>query len=273
MTNITANLSRMLLCACVFLSSATCLVHAAELDHAELKTMRVQAQNFLLKDVQDNGALFPGDRFTLGITAVILGAVTDGPEALKADDPRVAKALTWLLSFQQPDGGIYDPKEGLGNYVTSLTLIALSNVGSGNTTAISKAQNYLLGIQNNDDSSKFSGGIGYGSKGAGHEDLNNTTYAITALRESGIAEDHPAMKKALAFVQHCQNLSATNDLPSSGNDGGGIYSPDVSKVKSFGSEEDKAQEQKEAAAGELKSYGTMTYNLIASYIYLNVSED
>ena len=93
---------------------------SAELDLNEVSKLRQAAQEFVLKDAQENGALFPGERFTLGITAIILGAVTEGPTALTLDDPRVSKALAYLKSHQQEDGGIYDPKEGVGNYVTSL---------------------------------------------------------------------------------------------------------------------------------------------------------
>ena len=96
---------------------------------------------------------------------------------------------------------------------------------------------------------------------------------LAALRETGIAADHPAMQKALAFVSRCQNLSATNPLASAGNDGGAIYSPDVSKVKSFGSPEDKKIEEAESASGKLKSYGSMTYNLITSFVYLKLNQD
>ena len=256
----------LILCASSHLSSA-------ELDLNEVNKLREASREFILKDVQENGALFPGERFTLGITAIILGAVTEGPDALGLDDPRISKALAYLKSHQQEDGGIYDPKEGVGNYVTSLTLIAMANVGDKDADVIKKAQGYLLGLQNSTDGSIFNGGIGYGSKGPGHEDLNNTTYAITALRETGVSADNPAMKKALEFVSRCQNLSATNPLKTAGNDGGAIYSPDVSKVKSFGSEQDKKIEEAESASGKLKSYGSMTYNLITSFVYLKLNQD
>ena len=259
--------------SCIIVMTASSWLASAELDQAELSRLRASAQEFILKDAQENGALFPGNQFVLGITAIILGAVTSGPDALGSDDPRVSKALAYLKSHQQEDGGIYDPKEGVGNYVTSLTLIAMANVKDMDKPVIEKAQGYLLGLQNMDADSKFFGGIGYGSKGPGHEDLNNTTYALTALRETGIAADDPALQRALAFVSRCQNLSATNDIKGAGNDGGAIYSPDVSKVKSFGSAEDEKIEKAAAANGTLKSYGSMTYNLICSFVYLNVKAD
>lgn len=246
---------------------------AAQLNVAEVQSLTTAAQEFILKDVQEDGALYPGDRFRLGVTAVILTAVTDGPNALGLDDQRVANALKYLKSYQQPDGGIYNPKQGVGNYVTSLTLIAMSNVGDKDADVIKKAQDYLLGLQNTEEDSIFKGGIGYGSAGPGHEDLNNTTYAITALRKSGVPADHPAMKSAMEFLNRCQNHSATNPVETSGNDGGAFYSPDVSKVRSFGDEEDRKIETEEQAAGKLKSYGTMTYNLINSFIYLQVKQD
>lgn len=233
------------------------------------------AQSYLLAKHQDDGSFYPHDQFKLGITAAILDALTSGDEyALSAEDPRAQSALDLLLSYQQPNGGIYDPQEGVANYVTSLTLIAMDSMGVDKPEVVAKAQQFLLGLQNMDEDSNNYGGVGYGSKGPGHEDLNNTSYAVEALRRSGMSADHPALQRALEFVERCQNHSATNDQPWSGNDGGGVYSPDVSKAGgSFQDEAAKEHGEAQREAGKLESYGTMTYSLISSYIYLGLSPE
>ena len=55
------------------------------------------------------------------------------------------------------------------------------------------------------------------------------------------------------------------------SDGGAVYSPDVSKAGgTWGSEADIIDGEKQAASGILTSYGSMTYALVSSYIYLDL---
>ena len=58
--------------------------------------------------------------------------------------------------------------------------MAMANLGDKDEAVIKKAQGYSNWLtKQHVDGSIFNGGIGYGSKGPGHEDLNNTTYAIS----------------------------------------------------------------------------------------------
>lgn len=252
---------------------------AAELPtEAEVDALAGQAQSWLLAQQQADGSFSAGDgRFKLGGTALILEALTSGPDGLGADHPAVQSALEYIVQYQQPDGGIYDPNQGLQNYVTSLVLMTYANLGEGvePTVDITAAQNKLIGLQNTKEDDINYGGIGYGSAGPDHEDLNNTTFAVEALRKTGVPADHEAMQRALQFIQRCQNLSETNDMAWADNDGGGVYAPHQSKAGGSWSEEEQAQAQVEQAmeTNSLPSYGTMTYSLISNYIILDLPQD
>ena len=80
---------------------------------------------------------------------------------------RVVKARDLLMTFV--DGGIYDPEEGLTNY-TSLALMVLARLPDVDESVIQGTELYL-GLQNTSGGIN-DGGIGYGSKGPGNEDLS-----------------------------------------------------------------------------------------------------
>ncbi len=245
------------------------VVLAAELpSKADVEALIDQGQTFLLANAQPSGALVPGAKFTLGITQLAVESLGNEPKAIRTEDPRVAAAVTMILSFRQPDGSIQDPSEGLANYCTSLGILSLTAAKAGDAETIAKARDFLFGLQNTNAESPNRGGIGYGSKGAGHEDLSNTSYAINAFKAAGVKADDPRMKEALAFLERCQNLSSVNKLPWAGNDGGAVYAPDESKA---GGSWDTAKGG--AAPARMDSYGSMTYALISSYIAMDLGKD
>src|SRR5205823_9082494 len=88
-----------------------------------------------------------------------------------------------------------------------------------------------------------------------------------ALHDSGLKPDDPAMKAALKFITRMQNLSETNDQKWAGNDGGGIYTPannGESKAGEYTGPDGKRM---------LRSYGSMTYAMLKSYIYAGLTKD
>ena len=239
---------------------------------AEVERLIVEGQTFLGAQAQPSGAFVPGAKFVLGITELAVDALTQQPLGFTGDEPRIKAAVQFILKFKQDDGGIYAPEEGLGNYCTSLGVLALKGAGAADAATLEGAQKYLLGIQNMDPKSPAFGGIGYGSKGAGHEDLSNTSYAIQALKASGLASDQANMKAALSFLDRCQNLSGTNKLPWAGNDGGAVYAPDESKAGGSWEPNKSAGAAAEEPA-RMVSYGSMTYALISSYLVLDLKPD
>lgn len=201
-----------------------------------------------------------------GVTSVcVIGLVRAG---IPGSDPSVVKACRYLASLAQPDGGIYTDKFGPGqklpNYNTALGLTALHLANrAGYTDQIRKAQSYLVGSQY-DEAEGFSpkdaqyGGIGYGSK-QDNPDLSNLQNALEALVESGHSRNSEVFKKALVFVQRCQNRKESNDQRWAGADGGFVYAA---------SGESKAEAVTRKANS---SYGSMTYAGLKSYLYCGVS--
>ncbi len=237
---------------------------------AEVDTLIDQAQAYLLSQAQPNGTFMQGQKFVLGISALAAEALAAAPKAIPASDPAMVKTLAFVNGFRQPDGGVYDPAEGLGNYTTSAALMLWTATSTSEPAAITGAQNYLFGQQNQDPKNPSKGGMGYGSKGPGWEDLSNTSWAIAALRGSGVPSSDPRMQEALKFLERCQDLSSVNKLPWARDSGGAVYSPDESKAAgSWNREQLKPGE----TPPKLEPYGSMTYALISSYILLDLKPE
>ena len=199
-----------------------------------------------------------------GMTGLAITAFLRHPENRYAEDnhPFVQKALRALLKLQHPNGAIYDIEQqpALPNYNTSVSLMALSSTDNPEyRLAIAKAQNFIKGLQVQDSESVYYGGIGYGSRETVH-DLSNLNYAVQALKESGV-DDQQVWDKAVKFLQRCQNSSETNTESWAGNDGGFIYAPD-GESKAGRDESDKP-----------RSYASMTYAGLLSFIYANVDKN
>ena len=209
-----------------------------------------------LKTQQEDNGLF---RDHPGITGLAVTAFLRHPhnQYAEADNPFIQKAINVLLAMQQPDGGIYnvEMQPALPNYNTSVSLMALSAAKNpAYNEAIAKAQKFIKSLQITDESEVYFGGIGYGSRETVH-DLSNLNIAIQALTDSGF--DDPAVwEKAVKFLERTQNRSETNDQDWAGDDGGFIYAPDG-----------------ESKAGEHRSYASMTYAGLLSFIYAKVDRD
>ncbi|MEP0841279.1 MAG: terpene cyclase/mutase family protein [Phycisphaerae bacterium] len=190
------------------------------------------------------------------------------------------RALALVVSYQQPDGGIYNPQVGYANYTTSVALMMLAAAKDRSLErSIQAAQNYLKHNQWDEDKDDPSGkrvdqthvwygGAGYGD-GKTRPDLSNTQMMLEALHESGLPSDDPVYKKALCFISRCQMLGETNDQPfaQGARDGGFIYSP-----ASGG--ESKSLEAARVENREFpRSYGSMTYAGFKSMLYAAVDRN
>lgn len=203
-----------------------------------------------------------------GITAlVVAGLLRNG---VPSDDPVVAKALHYLESKVQPDGGIYDRM--LANYTTCVAVMALkeANKGGRYDAAIANAAKFLKTLQYDEPRVEAKdvrfGGAGYDAKS--RPDLSNTQFFVDALISAGIPKDDPAVKRAMAFVSRCQNLPGeTNDQPfakkaTDDDKGGFVYNPVMSE-----------REAAKAAQEGLRSAGTMTYAGLKSFLHAGVTKD
>jgi squalene-hopene/tetraprenyl-beta-curcumene cyclase len=214
-------------------------------------------------------------------TALALTAMTRDPgfDRKAAFPEHVEMGYVWLLGQQKEDGGIYN--RGLSVYNTATSVTALISSGrEGFEPAIVKARKHLIDNQWDIDKKKETdnvndGGVGYGSSND-HTDMSNTYLAIEALAlskkviEDGKFGDQPDLDwdAALTFLSRSQNLTATNDQPWASDDpknkGGFIYTPGDSKAG-----EDKLADGKTA----LRSYGSISYAGLLSFIYAKVSAD
>jgi squalene-hopene/tetraprenyl-beta-curcumene cyclase len=184
----------------------------------------------------------------------------------------VQKALTLMLSFKHDDGGIYAEGLGLRNYYTSVCLMALAAAKNEKYQPhIIKAQSFLKNLQwdeveDIDQDNPWYGGAGYGRNK--RPDLSNTQMMLEALKESGLAATDPTYKKALKFIQRCQNLSASNDqaFARGTNDGGFVYTP-------ANGGESKAGTVMVEGQPRLRSYGSMTYAGFKSYLYADLQRN
>ena len=203
----------------------------------------------------------------------ITGLVASGLLAvgLPADDPMLRKSLDYLLASRRADGGLYAEGSRHANYETSLAIMALSRANrDGQYDALIRDGQRFVKTAQWDEGEGLGekdpgfGGAGYGSKS--RPDLSNTSFFIEALRSTGAPEDDPAIQRALAFVNRCQNLeSPANDTPFAAkiNDGGFYYTPANGGDSMAGKDE---------STGGLRSYASMTYAGLKSMIYAGVDK-
>ena len=221
------------------------------------------------------------------ITALVVSGMVMSPD-IDARDPAIARAAQFMLSFRQPDGGIYD--QILANYNTALCLSALSKLNTPEAvSAIAGAQSFLKGLQWSEESLEhaesgvvdgahpFYGGAGYGRNS--RPDMSNLNLMLQALHDSGLSADDEAYQRALTFLERCQMLDEVNDMPyADGSSQGGFIYATSPNGDSVGAGESKAGTYMETlsdgtVASRLRAYGSITYAGFKSYIYANLDRD
>ncbi|HLJ56446.1 MAG TPA: hypothetical protein VKT77_15515 [Chthonomonadaceae bacterium] len=207
-------------------------------------------------------------------TALALSALLRNGKT-ENNDPAVAKGVQFLIRSVQRNGGIYanaNAAIALPNYNTCLAVMALTETKNPvYKPTIKRALQYLEKVQFDEGegiqpSNPMYGGIGYGDDPGDdtHPDLSNLQFALEALHEGGVPSGAPVFKKALIFLQRVQNRRETNDqswVKEGPNDGGFVY------TSQGGTPEDEGK-----AVERHRSYGSMTYAGLKSYIYAGVSK-
>ena len=224
-----------------------------------------------------------GEAEPVAMTALALASYMGDPERRNTEPltPAQAKGYAFLLKNVQPDGGIY--VKARANYNTALALMALvmHPQASDYTPIIIKARRYLIGRQMDlDEKGKadnpLDGGIGYGDEKGNHADLSNTHFALEALKyaDAFLADQGDALKNepklnfaaAIEFVQRCQNRPESNKQPWVSTDakdyGGFIYGPTETRGP-------KVDQNGRVA---MRSYGSISYAGLMSYIYAGLDE-
>ncbi|MEX0744156.1 MAG: prenyltransferase/squalene oxidase repeat-containing protein [Phycisphaeraceae bacterium] len=222
------------------------------------------------------------------VTAMIVSAMLDRPN-IAADDPQVSKAVDFILSHVQEDGGIYD--NILANYNTAIALSALARINHRPDVAeaIANAQAFLRTLQWKegdvdpqgnpiDEAHPFYGGIGYGNHG--RPDLSNVQLALQGLYDSGVDCDDEVFQRAVVFVSRLQGSEANDlfDADAIERDGGFIYATSIDK-DNIGTPQSMANPDMvdEGKAGRpvsgLRTYGSMTYAGFKSYLYADLDRN
>ena len=209
------------------------------------------------------------------INALVLKAFAQDPKTGPQAD-FVKKGYEKLLSYQVENGGIY--RDAIANYNTAIAISALAAAKNPEyQPAIDRAIAYLRGLQwtagvvgpkgesvADADKATWEGGWGYGNNG--RPDFSNTQMALDALHDAGLKPEDPAFQRALTFINRTQNRSESNDQAFAGNDGGFFYTP-ARGGESMAGHIDAADKK------EPRSYGSMTYAGLKSFIYAGVAKD
>jgi len=222
-----------------------------------------RALAFLRKQQRENGSWedYPA------ITALVLKCFFDSPaRPREAEEPFLARGVAYLVSKVHASGAIYD--RDLPLYNTSIAVLALRASGNPDyEPTIQRARAFLVEMQADEGEGLGSADLSYGGFGYGPDsrpDMSNLSTAVDALREAGLPQDSPVWERVVTFVSRCQNNTSTNDAAAVGEDGGLYYSPTESKAG-----------QVTLSSGQLgyKSYGSMTYAGLKSFIYAHVERD
>ena len=206
----------------------------------------------------------------VAVTALCVRAMLEHqPKSI--DTPAIQKALKFIESKMQGDGGIYNNGSLYRNYETSVAVGALikANKDGRYESELKRAEAFLREIQWDagegiETSDTAFGGSGYGKHK--RPDLSNTAFTVEALKELGNDADDESIQKALKFVLRTQNLAGEgNDTKHAEkvNDGGFYYTPAAGGSSQAGEDD----------GGGLRSYGSMTYAGLKSMIYAGLTAD
>ncbi|MGV3755817.1 MAG: prenyltransferase/squalene oxidase repeat-containing protein [Verrucomicrobiota bacterium] len=214
------------------------------------------------------------------ITALAVSAIQGDPSGVwpKKDAAKLKLAYQFILKNAKEDGSIHANK--LMTYNTSLSLMALVLAKDPEyRPAIEKARHFLIATQfdlneKGKIDSPHDGGFSYGDafdKG----DMSQTLVALQAMYFSkAIVKDgeKSAVKDlnweaALKFIQNCQDLPKPGETIIAGNKGPGGFT--------YGPLESKAPSITNSVTGKvsLRTYGSMTYAGLLSYIYADLKKD
>lgn len=225
---------------------------------------------FLRSKGQAADGSFSGER-TPAVTALATAAILR--HGRSTQDPMVAKALKYLESHVQEDGGIYNPKSGWKNYETCLSVLAFAEANKDGRykKTLDNATAFLRKDQWDDGEGKTKadvefGGSGYGGPNKRRPDLSNTAFSIDALRATGSGAEDEAIQRAIVFISRCQNLESeynATEFPAKNPDGGFYYSPAEGGSSQAGNTDN----------GGLRSYASMTYAGLKSMIAGGLKKD
>lgn len=213
------------------------------------------------------------------LTALPVMAFNGDPSKRYAREPFLTNGYAHILRSVKPSGGIFGTN--LPTYNTAVSMMALVSANDpAYDPVLRKARGFLVNLQSDfgekgkvDD--VFDGGVGYGSKYE-HSDMGNTLQALEALHYTRhlLQDQNSADAKelnwaaAIQFLQNCQNLPSHNKqawVSGKPSDRGGfVYYPGHSMA---------GGETNAAGRVALRSYGSISYGGLLSYIYADLKRD
>lgn len=221
--------------------------------------------NWLLEKQHERGSW--SNRKLPALTALPMMAFVRSDHPRK--DAAVVPARAFILKSVQKNGGIYHKSPisitgGLQTYNTAICMTALHLLNDPELApVVLDARKFLSGMQRLDGSER-NGGFGYNRKGfMSRPDLNNTTYALEAMRLTQDLEDIRGNGEmtvdidwgaALKFLQRLQV-----DPTATSTDAGGFS---YSFADPKGGTRTNAQDEVVFSA-----YGSMTYSGLLAMIY------
>ena len=211
------------------------------------------------------------------LTALPLWALARGDSTNRA---ALEHAKQYLLTCVHDNGAIYrEPAQkqkggGLANYNTALCMVALHALNDPQLApVILKARAYVAGTQHF-GADEYRGGMGYDpSNERAYADLSNSYLAYEAMRLTQKVEDQRRSgekkvdldwKAAAEFVTRIQNKPSGTNAAADPEAGGFGYRPGYSMAGTTTN-----------TAGEvgLRSYSSMTYAGLLSFIYADVDKN
>ncbi|OGV67031.1 MAG: hypothetical protein A2498_13220 [Lentisphaerae bacterium RIFOXYC12_FULL_60_16] len=190
-------------------------------------------------------------------------------------EDRINRAVSFLRSFVQPDGGIYRPVPnrkggGLSNYNTAICMTVLHATGRKDLVeVIQKARTFIAGNQHFGDD-EYRGGFGYDRQTQrAYTDLLNTYYSAEAMRVTQDVEDlRPAgdAKVDINWAETVKYIERLQNKPAAGTNeaGGFVYNPADPKAGTVTNQQ---------GVVVFRSYGSITYAGLLALIYAQVNRD
>lgn len=215
------------------------------------------------------------------MSGLAISAIRSTPDIIweSSRPPGIQRGLDYIMTKVQTDGSIYQEIEGmkgggLPNYNTAICLMALAEVGDPDYgPVIEKGREWLIKSQYL-GGGVYNGGMGYDpAHQRAYADLSNTVLALEALRKTApVEKDSQAQMDwdaAIEFVSHCQHLRQTNDAEwvseTLDQKGGFVYHPEKSQADGV--------ESADGREDYFRSYGSMTYAGLLSFIYAEVEPE
>ncbi|PCJ58316.1 MAG: hypothetical protein COA79_13745 [Planctomycetota bacterium] len=255
-------------------------VYSADKNEKAIKEIDQQIEKgvkYLMTRANKDGSIGNPKQPNPGITGLIVAAVAK--TSLKGKYKKdLISAADFILKTKNPKDHSYGKNFiQFSNYFTSVALLAFTSLDKEKyKEEIKNTQNYLKGAQFSKENGNYKkgdwqyGGFDYNKEGKADPDLNNTGFALMALKASDLKKDDKAWKNAVVFLQRVQNSPEVSDLDKSIkgtkvlNDGGAMYYPGNTKGKEIKNSD---------GTTSYPSYGSMTYTLMQSYLFAGIPKD